>query len=428
MTQSKLDRALLEIHSFIKFLSSRTEGVAENKDKSLHFERGGLGSLHLDYEESSYYNRCLRHLLEASIGDDELSQRSVENSLQESLLKALLTDEDSNGDEFKIDIIIKELKQKLTVKLKKYRCHIPVNGIHEIGLPLTINGLKFTVFDDSLVDEFREAVSRHTVQKEFKWENLQEDINQSFYGEIYSIVTVQAKDYGAAQLRAVDRTRQVLNILNFFSVLVPYNPDAWAYLPGDLNPHNFQTLTLDEEDNASYLLSMTSIGPLQKLEIPRIFKSDEESSIGFKYVLNLLDKSNQTKFDKALITAIQWAGRAVTAKTREESFLLYAIALESIILADNPDSELSYRLSLRIAYVLGSRKENRIEILKIAKRLYGLRSKLVHDGRYEITDLELGSMKSISISCIKRLCIDPIFQQMKSPKDFSDWLDEQILG
>jgi hypothetical protein len=37
-------------------------------------------------------------------------------------------------------------------------------------------------------------------------------------------------------------------------------------------------------------------------------------------------------------------------------------------------------------------------------------------------------MKFISIRCIQRLCIDPRFQNITSPEDFSDWLEDQILA
>ena len=107
--------------------------------------------------------------------------------------------------------------------------------------------------------------------------------------------------------------------------------------------------------------------------------------------------------------------------------ILYAIALESIVLVDNPGNELSYRLRVRIAHLLTNTLTDRNEVVNTVRELYNLRSKLVHDGKYEITDLDLQSIESICIGCITRLCIDPLFQKMTSPKDFSDWLEDQIL-
>lgn len=107
---------------------------------------------------------------------------------------------------------------------------------------------------------------------------------------------------------------------------------------------------------------------------------------------------------------------------------MYAIALESIVLVDNENAELSYRLRIRIAHLITSNPKDRKEVVNTVKELYNLRSKIVHDGKYEITKLELDSMKYISIRCIQRLCVDPLFQNVTSPENFSDWLEDQILG
>jgi len=425
MTQSKIDKSLQSIKLLIiDFLNSKTE---ETGKRILYFEHQGLGGLHLNYEEFLQYRKCLRDLVESSVKADDLSLRTVERGFQEALLKALNPDNCSISDDSRINEILENLKQKLTAKRTPYRCFIPVCGIKEKGLPFSIGQVEFAVFDDSLVDRFKEIVEKHKIQRDFKWEELKEDIDRSFYKKTCSLVVVEAKDYEAAQVIAITKLRRVLDILNFFSTLVLFNLNAWTYLPGDLEPYLFETIILNENDGASYNIGSKSIGPLQELEISQIIELDKNDNIGFDYIIKLLNKNNLNKFEQALITAIQWAGRAVISSRREEAFLLYAIALESIILVDNPKTELSYRLRIRIAHLITEKPENRSEVVNIVKDLYDLRSKLVHDGKYEITDLDIDSMRSICIKCIKRLCVDPLFQEMTSPKNFSDWLENQIL-
>jgi hypothetical protein len=424
MKQSKIDESLQNVKSLIDFLNSRTEEAGEG---ILYFEHQELGHLYLNYEESSRYGKCLRNLVESSVEDDDLSLEIVEGAFQEALLKALCPNNSSISDDLGINKILEGLKQKLTAKQISYCCYIPVCGIKEEGLPLSIGQIEFVVFDDLNVNRFQETVAKHSIQKEFKWEKLKEDIDRSFYKNIYSLVIVKAKDYEAAQVIAIKKLRRVLDILNFFSALVPYNPNAWTYLPGDLEPHRFETIILNEGDGASYYMGERRIGSLQNLEIPRIIESNKNNNIGFDHIISLLQKNNLNKLELALINAIHWAGRAVVAKRREEAFLLYAIALESIVLVDNPGNELAYRLRIRIAHLVTSNPGNRDEVVSVVKKLYDLRSKLVHDGKYEITDLELASIKSISIRCIQRLCTDPLFQKMASPDVFSNWLEEQIL-
>jgi hypothetical protein len=302
-----------------------------------------------------------------------------------------------------------------------------VCGIKEQGLPFSIGQVEFAIFDDLHVDRFKEIVEKHKIQSDVKWTRLKKDIDRSFYKKICSLVAVEARDYEAAQVIAVKKLRRFLDILNFFSTLIPCNLNAWTYLPGDLEPYLFETIILNKNDGASCNTGRKRIGPLQELEISRIIELDKNDDIGFDYICKILGKNNPNKFEQALITAIQWTGRAVVSNRREDAFLLYAIALESIILFDNPKTELNYRLRIRIAHLIAKKPENRREVVNTVKELYSLRSKLVHDGKYEITDLEIDSMKSICISCIKRLCVDPLFQKIASPEDFSDWLEDQIL-
>ena len=427
MAQSKIDESFQEIRSLIDFLKSRTEAPKE-KPLSLYFERNELGSLNLNYEEALHYHKCLRNLIKISVKDDDLSLKKVENAFQETLLKALCVNTSSISEDLRISEILQDLKQKITAKRITYRCYIPICGISEGGLPLSIGQIEFIVFDDLLVNNFQERVAKHPIEKEAKWEMLKNNIDTNFYKKVFSVVTVEAKDNESAQVIAIKKTRKILDILNFFSALVPYNPNAWAYLSGDSGSHWFETIILNENDGVSLNIGRKRLGSLQKLEIPRIIESDVKDNIGFSHINNLLKKNNLNKFEQALITAIQWIGRAVIANRREDAFLFYAIALESIVLVDNEKAELSYRLRIRIAHLITSTPKNRKEVVNAVRELYNLRSKLVHDGKYQITDLELNSMKSISIRCIQRLCIDPIFQNITSPEDFSDWLEDQILG
>jgi len=425
MKQNKIDKSIHEVKLLINYLKLITE---ETNEEILYFEHLGLGSLHLNYEGASRYRECLRNLVENSVKDDDLSLKTVEGLFQEALLEAFYLEESSASIDLKINDILEGLKQKLTAKRIPYCCYIPVCGINSEGLPLSMGKIKIAVFDDLLVDTFEARIVKHSIQREFKWIKTKEKIDSSFYKKIVGIVTVEAKDYNAAEVIAIKNLREVLDILNFFSMLVPYNPDAWTYLSGDLEPYFFESIILNEDDTASFNIMSKRIGPLQEINVLRIIESSKKDNIGFDYVINLLTKNNLNKFQQSLLTAIQWAGRAVVANRREEAFLLYAIALESIILVDSPNSELSYRLRLRISHLITSNLKNRNEVANTVKELYNLRSKIVHDGKYEISSLELDTIKYISISCIKRLCVDPLFRNMASPKDFADWLEDRILS
>lgn len=423
MNPNRIDDSLQDVKNLISFLRSRNEG---KKEKVLCFERAGLGVCQLDYEEYYHYDECLRKLMKASVEGDDSSIRTIEDILQEALLKAFNLNISCTQDDLRIDEIINDLKQKITAKRISYLCCIPVCGMKDKGLPFSLGEVEFVVFDAFIENKYRKNIENHTVQKELKLEAFKEKIDRHFYGNIYALVSVNAKDSDSAQVLSIKKLRGVIDILNFFSDLVPYNPNAFIYLKGDMEPCCLESIILNQEDGGSYSIKINNIGPLQKSEITKILELQE--NIGFDYIINLLNKNNLNKFEQALITAIQWAGRAVVANRREDSFLLFAIALESIILVDNPGNELSYRLRIRIAHLITNNLKDRHEVMNTVKEHYNLRSKLVHDGKYEITGLEMKSLRHIATACIARLCTDPLFQKMTSPKDFSDWLENQILS
>ena len=170
------------------------------------------------------------------------------------------------------------------------------------------------------------------------------------------------------------------------------------------------------------------VGPLMELSMKRLLESDEQFKLGLSYIDSVLSKPNANKYEKSLLTAIQWAGRAAASLRREEAFLLFAIALESALLTKSEKESVTYKLRTRIAHLMGGSLERRRELYSMVGRLYGTRSQVVHNGSYQVTDLELEEIRRIALSCISRLCTDETFRVFTSPQDLADWFNEQVLS
>ena len=141
--------------------------------------------------------------------------------------------------------------------------------------------------------------------------------------------------------------------------------------------------------------------------------------------LDELSRATKTEAGKLLLTAARWVGRANVDANRERSFLLYMIALESALLPKIKVG-LGYRLACRVAALLGRTKKKRQAIFKEIDDAYDVRSQIVHDGVYEVTEKDLGRIRAISRSVLALL-----IQQRKlwklSEKDFGDWLEQQVI-
>jgi hypothetical protein len=144
--------------------------------------------------------------------------------------------------------------------------------------------------------------------------------------------------------------------------------------------------------------------------------------------LSRLAKSTLTndKCGSLLLAAAEWAGRATVERRREQSFLLFAISLETMMLPVKETQGLGHRLRLRVAHLLGRSLEARERIAKDVSRLYGVRSKIVHAGSYEVTDTDLGRLRQLVKSCLFRLVANRKLHSMKRD-EYSEWLDRQLL-
>ena len=83
--------------------------------------------------------------------------------------------------------------------------------------------------------------------------------------------------------------------------------------------------------------------------------------------------SQRNDLEEKIIASIQWAGRATAETRREAAFLLYAIALETMVLSDNNPIELTYRLRMRTAHLLASDVGSRRDLFSKLGKLYDIR-------------------------------------------------------
>jgi len=124
-------------------------------------------------------------------------------------------------------------------------------------------------------------------------------------------------------------------------------------------------------------------GPLRQIPLNQVSRRK-----GFSRISELLSKESPTDLEDRILASVQWAGRAQVEPRREEAFLLYAIALESLLLGKDVKSEIAYRLAVRCAHIGGGPAlEDKKRVVDQIQSLYDLRSKIVHSGNFLVSDL-----------------------------------------
>ncbi|MGO9172974.1 MAG: hypothetical protein ACLP7P_13565 [Rhodomicrobium sp.] len=122
-------------------------------------------------------------------------------------------------------------------------------------------------------------------------------------------------------------------------------------------------------------------GSMQLPHLEGIATSQKLSAEGFRVGRELFKNfgSADAKFQKHLRLVMQRLIRASRRVTPVDAAIDLGISLESLYVGNKKD-ELSYRLRLRAARLLGNDKAHRKESFNLLKDVYDLRSKAVHTG------------------------------------------------
>lgn len=442
--QQEIRPALDRVRDFIKSLSvpERAEPsdfgrwFNQDSDSGLWFWYEDEGTLFLTEPEAQRYRSTLDGLVEAVGRRGQISSRAVEKTFQQAILAALdLQGRRSPDSDLRLENAIDELRGFLTAPLQAFRVYHRVNGLSSDGLPSRVGSVEFIVFDDQELDRFRAAIGEHAVsaeQRELRYRHVEELLQEKdIAGSMVGAVEVAAVESRAAEELAAWQLRRTLDVINFYSDLIPSNR-AFLSLPGDRDTANrvVPQIVLEGRKKSSYSVNRTRVGRVGELSVPKLRELDRENGYGFARVAELL-AGQPNKLEEQLIASIQWAGRA-TADSRgearnEEVFLLYAIALESLVLSDGNPAELTYRLRARVAHLLGDDSKSRRDVFDSIKRLYDIRSKIVHSGRYQVTDADLSLIRNVTKAALIRVCTQGEFRSMTNPIHLGKWFENRML-
>jgi hypothetical protein len=133
-------------------------------------------------------------------------------------------------------------------------------------------------------------------------------------------------------------------------------------------------------------------------------------------------------FANRVITGYVTAGTACVEPKPKLAFLLFAIALESVVLGEQVKTEITYQLSARVAHLLALPVAAKRSIVKQVNELYKLRSAIVHSGKSEISEANLYTIREICLSGIFTLATSSEFTGMKCVEELDQWFDDRMLG
>ncbi len=427
---TKLDNTITRIIEFIESMEFAENSVPNNfygNQFTKFFMKSEEGALFLDKKDTLSYYQILQELY-SCVDGDKISRKKIEDIFQNTILFCLDINKKRPEQTLRerITQAVEYLKKELFQKDKKFIVYYQVLGLLPDGLPIKIGNVNFDCFTDLYKKPFIDAFHSSTIEDGNVKEFYSDYINTSqINNKIVAYTEVHAVDKEAAKKLALKETRFIVNIVNFIKDFIPYN-SGFIFFPGECEKGKINIPVIEKGEKPRYSFGSYSVGPVGNFSFGELKKIDDEKNFGFQRLNSLLLDKMKNKLTERLLSAMNWAGKANVEENRELAFLFYAISLETLLLIENDNAELNYRLSLRIAYLLGTTKEDKKTIQENVRNLYNTRSKIVHSGKYEVTDAEFYLIKNYSRICISRIFIEEQFKNMNQ-NEFIRWFDDQII-
>jgi hypothetical protein len=425
----KLKSATIErISVFIKSLENENDNSRPPKIEIM-FSQADEGTLILSGNDANNYRNCLQSII-FDVGNERISNKTIESVFQKTILSTLDIQEKRKEKSFedKLSIAIRELCDTLSSAPIAFNVFYPVFGLAEESLPIQVGNVKFCVFDDSQLAKFSKLLLEYEGDKNEKKNRLylwDEIMKSNIIGKPVGMIESIAFDVIAAKAQAIKDLILTIDIINFFSDLIPYEK-GFIYLPGENDKVEIIVPIISQGDKPVFSYGWNIIGSPTPFSFQKLLETDKKRGLGFSNISTLLSKKINA-IEERIIASIQWAGKATIRNRKEEAFLLYAIALESLILPEKNTVELGYRLRTRVAHLLAENLEQRKIISKNINALYETRSDIVHNGSYQVTDADLNLIRSYSKSCILKIINDSSIASKSDIVSFVQWFEDKIL-
>ncbi|MGD0464809.1 MAG: hypothetical protein ABSB74_20180 [Tepidisphaeraceae bacterium] len=433
-----IKQPLDKLKSFSTSLARDAETGKATKDTrfmpDLMFSHEDYGSASLSGDEA----RTFQEIVESLYGNltGLASKRTIAHLVERAILKTvdIRHNAPDKSVESRATEAVDEVRLALTAKPINWRCCVPIIGIKPPNETWNIGNIAITHTDRADGIDFfgqAEAITDQTLhpaefKEEMKRQHREQIIAVPGKPQVIALTTVQALDNDAAWDLAKRRIRFVLDCLTY-AFNATHGPQYDHYELSDDQPrrHYRVGLVVNITDHSRLNVPSELVGPL--LADADLFRTELSSHPSIGRLIEILSASHNTEHEERLLNAIHWAGRATNQRRPEESFLYRAIALESLILGGY-GQELTLRLSLSVTHLLGDRLRDRKMCESQIKKLYRIRSSIVHDGKYEVDPVDQSRLRAYLFHCFDRLLADEIFNGMKSKKDLDEWFECALRG
>ena len=378
------------------------------------------------------YRSVRSKLLQEFSKKEDLSESALDSALKTAVFECVdipkRRDKDPN---IRLDNAVKKLWEFLNRPPEQYECYIEVGGLDISSLRGSFGDIRFIIFNKYQLEKVRKTVrTKHAGDSSEKLEAVNLGL-KFLLNHPLAVVKVKARDDQAAKTLAERKLHTTVECLNFFSGIISRSSTLFLAIDPYSNSIRGFSVTTSGSINIFDMFTQTAANtrrPTVGFSLKELRQSpDSMVRRAVRHLGSLLKKENKNKVEEVTLRAAYWGGRATAEQTREESFLFFTVALECLVLPNRDNIELSYRLSQRVAQLLGRNTRERRNLMERTKKLYGIRSDIVHSGRYKVNEEEYAEIYNITKSTILKLLASQHVRGFSQLDDFENWLKELSL-
>lgn len=367
---------------------------------------------------------------------DSMSNRSLAKLIDVAILKSIDVRKRNQADSFNVraNKAIDEVRSTLSQPHLKWITCIPILGLTPPKRAWIFNNVVFTDINGALGRAFLKSANR-VAEQTLDPDHIKSDLKQQIKhlllddheGQAFALITTNALDAEAARLTAKRLVQLLLDSINFAVDFLYGQFKAYGLSLDEPRRRHFESaITINPTDSKSgqQFSGRSFMGTPLNCED---FRRQIARTSFLRRLCQYLRVERPNAHQSRVISAIRWAGRAGTSPRAEEAFLFRAISLESLILGDST-AELSTRLALSVIHLLGKSIRDRQLAFKDLKGLYGLRSKIVHSGNFEVANEEAERMKGIVVRTFAEMLTRKEFLKMTARDELDRWFHKRLLG
>lgn len=418
------------------------------------WSRRGI-TVFLERDENIIFNEIIKEIFSNTKIHHNFSWKDVEKAVQDIITRALK--EPRKKREEKIRNEVDSFFQSFSRNINDWIFIIPIENLKLSIRQLKINEVIFYRFTRYRANKYMEMIRSNLDRN--KYYSNKENIKRALINDIKKLFVVKLVNNTCVEIQVkgtLDRARQKALrkldiVLSFLKLFVPVdNSSLKSYFGpyGDIVPSNIRSILGYKSDKTEFHPRTERTGYLFPHDLDKE-KIKSMKELGLNIILGIERKDNKADLEKRLLNSILWYSKAFDipvvrevkdatsrpgSSTQSEEneffslgdkFLKLIVALECLLIFGRENKR--DNISKRSSYILTDSYDERVKKQRYFKKAYDIRSKIVHEGGYIVSQEETLKLMNYVQCIIIRFIRFKNRWKIKTNEDFYQWLEKNRL-